>query len=61
MPKNGEVFPIELTISEVGLKDRRIYTGIIRDVTERTKLDKMKREFVSVVGHELRTPLHPSI
>jgi PAS domain S-box-containing protein len=55
--KNGSVFPVELTISEVRLKDRYIYTGIIRDVTERTRLDKMKREFVSVVGHELRTPL----
>ena len=55
--KDGQVFPVELTISEVRLKDRCIYTGIIRDVTERTKLDKMKREFVSVVGHELRTPL----
>ncbi len=55
--KNGSVFPVELTISEVRLKDRCIYTGIIRDVTERTKLDKMKREFVSMVGHELRTPL----
>ena len=54
---NGEAFPVELTISEVGLKDRCIYTGIIRDVTERTRLDRMKREFVSVVGHELRTPL----
>jgi len=55
--KNGEIFPIELTISEVRLKDRQIYTGIIRDVTERTKLDRMKQEFISVVGHELRTPL----
>ena len=55
--KDGGVFPVELTISEVRLKDRCIYTGIIRDVTERTRLDKMKREFVSVVGHELRTPL----
>lgn len=55
--KDGGVFPVELTVSEVPLKDRRIYTGIIRDVTERTRLDKMKREFVSVVGHELRTPL----
>lgn len=55
--KNGEAFPIELTVSPVELRNRRIYTGVIRDVTERTKLDRMKSEFVSVVSHELRTPL----
>jgi PAS domain S-box-containing protein len=55
--KNGEAFPIELTISPIELNTRTIYTGIIRDVTERTKLDRMKSEFVSVVSHELRTPL----
>jgi len=55
--KNGEAFPIELTISPIELNARTIYTGIIRDVTERTKLDRMKSEFVSVVSHELRTPL----
>ena len=55
--KNGESFPVELTISRVELRDRVIYTGIIRDVTERTMLDRMQREFVSVVSHELRTPL----
>lgn len=55
--KNGEAFPIELTISPIELNARTIYTGIIRDVTERTKLDRLKSEFVSVVSHELRTPL----
>jgi signal transduction histidine kinase len=55
--KNGEAFPIELTISPVPLRNRMIYTGIIRDVTERMQLDRMKSEFVSVVSHELRTPL----
>ncbi len=55
--KNGEAFPVELTISQVKLRNRFIYTGIIRDVTERLRLDQMKSEFVSVVSHELRTPL----
>jgi len=55
--KDGKAFPIELTISPVKLRSRCIYTGIIRDVTERAKLDRMKNEFVSVVSHELRTPL----
>ncbi|WP_088343101.1 MULTISPECIES: ATP-binding protein [Rhodomicrobium] len=55
--KSGEVFPVELTISPVALRHRTIQTGIIRDVTERTRLDRLKHEFVAMVGHELRTPL----
>ena len=30
---------------------------MFRDITERTVLDEMKRQFVSTVSHELRTPL----
>lgn len=31
--------------------------GIFRDITERTIIDRMKKEFISTVSHELRTPL----
>ena len=33
------------------------YLGVAQDITERKRLDNMKREFVSTVSHELRTPL----
>ncbi len=55
--KNGEVFPIELLMSEMVIDDERIFSGIIRDITERKRIDKMKNEFISTVSHELRTPL----
>jgi PAS domain S-box-containing protein len=32
---NGEVFPIELTVSEVWLGGRRFFTAMIRDITKR--------------------------
>ena len=32
--KDGSTFPMDLAVSEVMLKDRRIFTGLIRDVTE---------------------------
>jgi two-component system sensor histidine kinase VicK len=33
------------------------FRGVDRDITERQKLEKLQNEFISMVGHELRTPL----
>lgn len=38
--KNGEVFPIELSVSEARAGDEVVYTAIIRDVTDRKKIDE---------------------
>ncbi len=35
--RDGSLFPADLSVSEVQLADRRIFTGILRDVTERTR------------------------
>lgn len=37
-------------------EDQAFYC-VIHDVTERKKLDALKREFVAIVSHDLRTPL----
>ncbi|MDE3069059.1 MAG: PAS domain S-box protein, partial [Verrucomicrobiota bacterium] len=38
--KDGSVFPMYLSVSEVKLADRRLYTGFIRDITERKRLER---------------------
>lgn len=55
--KDGGTFPMDLAVSEMEVGGQRMFTGIVRDLTERKRLERIKSEFVSTVSHELRTPL----
>jgi PAS domain S-box-containing protein len=37
--KDGSLFPMDLAVSEIRLGERRLFTGIIRDLTERKRLE----------------------
>jgi len=47
--KNGTVFPMDLSVSEVMLADRRIFTGFVRDITERKSAEKALGHFAAIV------------
>ncbi len=71
--RNGEVFPIQLSIGEAGTGDGRVFSGFVRDLTEREEarvhLEELQNEIahvsrVSAMGtmasslaHELNQPL----
>jgi len=55
--KNGETFEVELWVHQITYKHEIQFMGIIRDISERRHVDKIKTEFISTVSHELRTPL----
>jgi PAS domain S-box-containing protein len=55
--KDGSTFPMDLAVSEMRQPGQSLFVGIVRDITERKRMDQMKTEFVSTVSHELRTPL----
>jgi two-component system CheB/CheR fusion protein len=38
--KDGSIFPIDLAVSEVRERDRRLFTGIVRDISERRILER---------------------
>ncbi len=54
---DGSKMPIEIAYTTVSLGNKKVTTGIIRDVTEKKEIDRRVSEFYSTVSHELRTPL----
>ena len=55
--KEGYRVPIELGISEMRSGKRRLFIGVLRDISDRREIERLKSGFVSTVSHELRTPL----
>lgn len=56
--KDGTSFPVAITATPIVLNDTVIGVVVVfRDITEEKKIDSMKTEFISLVSHQLRTPL----
>jgi PAS domain S-box-containing protein len=69
--RDGSTFPMDLAVSQFRLHGKSFFTGIIRDITERKRLeqelrkritelaetDRKKDEFLAMLAHELRNPL----
>ena len=64
--KDGTLFPVHLSVAELDVGGKAKFTGIIRDLTERVKLEKRLREesglvrvgeLAAVLAHEIKNPL----
>jgi PAS domain S-box-containing protein len=69
--KDGSIFPMDLSVGEVKLASGRLFTGIVRDITERKQAEERLAELaqtlaeknkeletiVYIASHDLRSPL----
>lgn len=53
---SGEKFPVEISVEFMDASKTKLLLCAF-DITERIRLEKLKKEFVEMVSHDLRTPL----
>ncbi len=54
---DGEIVPIEFISRGITIHGKHYLESMVRDITERKKLEQLKDEFIGLVSHELRSPL----
>jgi two-component sensor histidine kinase len=55
--KDRSIFPIELAVSEVNVAGRRMFTGIVRDITERKRAEEHQALLVAELDHRVKNIL----
>lgn len=57
--KDGTIFEAELTITRVESSDETVFrtVTIVRDISEQRKLEELKKTFIAIAAHDLRSPI----
>lgn len=55
--QSGEVIPVEVTTSSFDSDEGKRYLSTIKDISERFRIEQMKRNFYQMVSHDIRAPL----
>jgi len=54
---SGELITVDVRAGRLWRRGARTFTLMVRDASERKRIEKMKDEFIATISHELRTPL----
>ena len=61
-PLSNNITPVEISFARINPEDDfKRFVGVIRDVTEQKKADKLRDDFIATLTHDLRTPLLAAI
>ena len=61
-PLSNVEIPVEVSFARINPEDEfKRFVGVIRDVTEQKKSDKLRDDFIATLTHDLRTPLLAAI
>ncbi len=61
-PLSNSETPVEISFARINPDDEyKRFVGVIRDVTEQKKSDKLRDDFIATLTHDLRTPLLAAI
>ena len=55
--KDGTEFPLDLAVSEMWVGGKRMFVGILRDITGQKLLERQKNDFYAMVTHDIKSPL----
>ena len=55
--KDGTEFPAEISLNPIEVDGSLLVLGVVTDISERRRIERLKTEFVATVSHEMRTPL----
>lgn len=61
-PLSNNIIPIDISFARINPDDKfKRFVGVIRDITEQKKSDKLRDDFIATLTHDLRTPLLAAI
>ena len=61
---SNNLTPVEISFARINQEDNnkiKKFVGVIRDVTEQKKSDKLRDDFIATLTHDLRTPILAAI